>query len=186
MAGQTILIVEDEKDIAEVVAYNLKREGFRTVTAGSGEKGLALAASTLPSLILLDLMLPGMDGREVCRRLKASEATRSIPIVILTARSEDSDVVAGLELGAEDYITKPFSPRVLMARVRAVLRRRQPSVCAWVSWTSIRRAGWCAAPLLRWSSRPPSSTCWCFWRGIPAGSSPGSRSSPGCAEATTR
>jgi two-component system phosphate regulon response regulator PhoB len=127
VAHETILIVEDERDIAELVAYNLKREGFRTVTATSGEKGLALAASGLPSLILLDLMLPGMDGREVCRRLKASEATRSIPVVMLTARGEDTDVVAGLELGADDYITKPFSPKVLVARVRSVLRRRSAS-----------------------------------------------------------
>jgi two-component system phosphate regulon response regulator PhoB len=124
MAHELILIVEDEKDIAELVAYNLKREGFRTRTAESGEKGLALAAANPPSLILLDLMLPGVDGREVCRRLKASEATRSIPVVMMTARGEDIDVVAGLELGADDYITKPFSPKVLVARVRSVLRRR--------------------------------------------------------------
>jgi len=124
VAHETILIVEDEKDIAELLAYNLKREGFRTLRASSGEKGLALAASNPPSLVLLDLMLPGVDGREVCRRLKAGEATRSIPIVMLTARSEDTDVVAGLELGADDYITTPFSPRVLVARVRSVLRRR--------------------------------------------------------------
>jgi two-component system phosphate regulon response regulator PhoB len=124
MAHETILIVEDEKDIAELVAYNLKREGFRTRIADSGEKCLALAASTPPSLILLDLMLPGVDGREVCRRLKAGEATRSIPVVMLTARGEDTDVVAGLELGADDYVTKPFSPKVLVARIRSVLRRR--------------------------------------------------------------
>ena len=124
MAHETILIVEDEKDIAELVAYNLKREGFRTLTAASGEKGLALAAASPPSLILLDLMLPGVDGREVCRRLKAGEATRSIPVVMLTARGEDTDVVAGLELGADDYIAKPFSPKVLVARVRSVLRHR--------------------------------------------------------------
>jgi two-component system alkaline phosphatase synthesis response regulator PhoP len=124
MAHETILIVEDEKDIAELVAYNLKREGFRTRIAESGEKGLALAAANPPSLILLDLMLPGVDGREVCRRLKAGEATRSIPLVMLTARGEDTDVVAGLELGADVDITKPFSPKVLVARVRSVLRRR--------------------------------------------------------------
>ncbi len=128
MAHETILIVEDEKDIAELIAYNLKREGFRTRIAESGEKGLALAAAAPPSLILLDLMLPGVDGREVCRRLKAGEATRLIPVVMLTARGEDTDVVAGLELGADDYITKPFSPRVLVARVRSVLRRRAEPV----------------------------------------------------------
>jgi len=124
MAHETVLIVEDEKDIAELVAYNLKREGFRTRIADSGEKGLALAATARPSLILLDLMLPGVDGREVCRRLKAGEATHSIPVVMLTARGEDTDVVTGLELGADDYIAKPFSPKVLVARVRSVLRRR--------------------------------------------------------------
>ena len=123
MAHETVLIVEDEKDIAELVAYNLKREGFRTRIADSGEKCLAMAAAAPPSIILLDLMLPGVDGREVCRRLKAGEATRAIPVVMLTARGEDTDVVAGLELGADDYITKPFSPKVLVARVRSVLRR---------------------------------------------------------------
>jgi two-component system phosphate regulon response regulator PhoB len=120
---ETILIVEDEKDIAELLAYNLKKEGFRTRIAETGEKGLALVSASPPNLILLDLMLPGVDGREVCRRLKAAETTRSIPIVMLTARGEDTDVVAGLELGADDYITKPFSPKVLVARVRTVLRR---------------------------------------------------------------
>lgn len=124
MPHETILIVEDEKDIAELVAYNLKREGFRTQIAESGEKCLAAAAASPPSLILLDLMLPGVDGLEVCRRLKANPATRSIPVVMLTARSEDTDVVAGFELGADDYVTKPFSPRVLIARVRSTLRRR--------------------------------------------------------------
>jgi two-component system phosphate regulon response regulator PhoB len=128
VAHETVLIVEDEKDIAELVAYNLKREGFRTRIADSGEKCLALAASNPPHLILLDLMLPGVDGREVCRRLKAGESTREIPVVMLTARGEDTDVVAGLELGADDYITKPFSPKVLVARVRSVLRRRAAPV----------------------------------------------------------
>jgi two-component system phosphate regulon response regulator PhoB len=123
MAHETVLIVEDEKDIAELVAYNLKREGFRTRIAESGEKCLAMATASPPSLILLDLMLPGVDGREVCRRLKAGEATRTIPVIMLTARGEDTDVVAGLELGADDYVTKPFSPKVLVARVRSVLRR---------------------------------------------------------------
>jgi two-component system phosphate regulon response regulator PhoB len=125
---KTILVVEDEKDIAELLAYNLKREGFQVRLADSGEKGLAQALKNPPDLVLLDLMLPGIDGREVCRRLRANEATAPIPIVILTARSEESDVVAGLELGADDYITKPFSPRVLMARVRSVLRRHAAPV----------------------------------------------------------
>ncbi len=125
---KTILVVEDEKDIAELLGYNLKRDGFQVRLADTGEKALAQALKNPPDLVLLDLMLPGIDGREVCRRLRANEATAMIPIVILTARSEESDVVAGLELGADDYITKPFSPRVLMARVRSVLRRRTAPV----------------------------------------------------------
>lgn len=128
MARETILIVEDEKDIAELIAYNLQREGFRTRIADTGEKALSLVRKSPPDLVLLDLMLPGVDGREVCRHLKSQEPSRDIPVVILTARGEDTDVVAGLELGAEDYITKPFSPKVLVARLRTILRRRaEPS-----------------------------------------------------------
>jgi len=125
VARETILIVEDEKDIAELIAYNLQREGFRTRIADTGEKALNQVRRSPPDLILLDLMLPGVDGREVCRRLKSQEPGRGIPVVILTARGEDTDIVAGLELGADDYITKPFSPKVLVARLRTVLRRRE-------------------------------------------------------------
>jgi len=124
MAPETILVVEDEEDIAELIRFNLDREGYRVFTAASGEAGLAEAARQDPDLVLLDLMLPGMNGLEVCRRLKADSGTAKIPVVMVTARGEEADVVTGLELGADDYVTKPFSPRVLLARARAVLRRR--------------------------------------------------------------
>jgi two-component system alkaline phosphatase synthesis response regulator PhoP len=125
MSKETILIVEDEADLAEVVAYNLEREGYTILRAASGEDGLKLAVNKQPALILLDLMLPGMGGLDVCRLLKSDEKTRRIPVIMMTARSEDVDVVTGLELGADDYVTKPFSPRVLTARVRTALRRRK-------------------------------------------------------------
>ena len=123
MARELILIVEDESEIRELVAYNLQKEGFRTQCAITGEDALRQAASTLPDLTLLDLMLPGINGLEVCRQLKRDPATRRIRVVMLTAKGEEADIVTGLEMGADDYITKPFSPRVLVARVRAVLRR---------------------------------------------------------------
>jgi two-component system, OmpR family, alkaline phosphatase synthesis response regulator PhoP len=127
VAKGTILIVEDEKDILELLRHNLEKERFRVLTSGTGEEGLKLARREHPDLVLLDLMLPGIDGLEVCRTLRSDTETRRIPIVMLTARSEDADVVAGLELGADDYITKPFQPRVLLARLRAVLRRLDES-----------------------------------------------------------
>ena len=127
MSKETILVVEDEEDIQELVRYNLAKEGHRVLLAGTSEDGLRAARTELPGLILLDLMLPGVDGLEVCRILKADAKTRHIPVVMLTAKGEESDVVAGLELGADDYITKPFSPKVLIARMRAVLRRRAAS-----------------------------------------------------------
>jgi two-component system phosphate regulon response regulator PhoB len=119
-----VLIVEDDEDIQQLVSYNLVRAGFQVTCADSGEEALELLRQKRPDLVLLDLMLPGIDGLEVCRSVKRDEATREIPIVILSARGEESDVVAGLELGADDYITKPFSPKVAIARIRAVLRRR--------------------------------------------------------------
>jgi two-component system phosphate regulon response regulator PhoB len=124
MPKSQIVVVEDEEDILELVRYNLAREGYQVTCATSGEEGLKAAKSKLPDLILLDLMLPGVDGLEVCKLVRSDSKTQHIPIVMLTARSEESDIVTGLELGADDYITKPFSPRVLIARVRAVLRRR--------------------------------------------------------------
>ena len=124
MSGKKILIVDDEEDILELVAYNLDREGYHTVRAASGEDALKKTRSEMPNLILLDLMLPGIDGLEVMKALKGDSATAHIPTVMLTAKGEEADIVTGLELGADDYITKPFSPRVLLARVRAVLRRK--------------------------------------------------------------
>ena len=119
-----IVVIEDEPDIVEVIAYNLTREGFAVSSALNGEEGLRKVRKESPDLVLLDLMLPGIDGFEVCRQLKGTEGTSHIPIVVVSAKGEEADIVTGLELGADDYITKPFSPKVLVARVRAVLRRR--------------------------------------------------------------
>ncbi|HNX52426.1 MAG TPA: response regulator transcription factor [Pontiellaceae bacterium] len=119
-----ILIVEDEEDIRELVRYNLERENFSVTEAESGEAGLKSVAQKKPDLILLDIMLPGKDGLQICRELKKNDAACDIPVVMMTARGEESDIVTGLELGAEDYIVKPFSPKVLVARVKAVLRRK--------------------------------------------------------------
>ncbi len=123
MYKPTILVVDDEEDIVELVELNMIREGYKVLTCGTGEQALEIAFSKLPDLIILDLMLPGIDGLEVCRRLKNNPKTGQIPIVILSAKGEDVDIVAGLELGADDYVTKPFSGKVLVARVRRVLRR---------------------------------------------------------------
>jgi two-component system alkaline phosphatase synthesis response regulator PhoP len=124
MAKDRILVIEDDADILRLLQFNLEKDGYNAVTAESGERGLEQARSFKPGLILLDLMLPGIDGLEVCRILKHDSKTEHIPIIMLTARGEEIDIVTGLELGAEDYVTKPFSPKVLIARVRAVLRRR--------------------------------------------------------------
>jgi len=121
------LLVEDEQDLLELLRYNLAREGFQVETAGSGEVGLKKARELGKQLdlVLLDLMLPGIDGLEVCRTLKSRDQTRDVPVIMLTAKGEESDIVRGLEYGADDYITKPFSPRVLMARIAAVMRRHE-------------------------------------------------------------
>jgi len=124
MAKASILVIEDEEDIQELVRYNLSKEGYRVASALDGEEGFRAAKSSTPDLIVLDLMLPGIDGLELCRLFKADAKTRHVPVVMLTAKGEESDVVAGLELGADDYVTKPFSPRILVARIRAVLRRK--------------------------------------------------------------
>ncbi len=118
-----ILIIDDEPDIVEFVEYNLTKEQFDTATAADGLSALRAVRESPPDLVLLDLMLPGLDGLEVCRRLKADRVTAHIPIIMLTAKGEESDVVAGLEIGADDYVSKPFSMRLLLARIRAVLRR---------------------------------------------------------------
>ncbi len=125
MTNPKILVVDDEEDLLELLQYDLTREGFRVICASTGEEALALAGSEIPDLILLDLMLPGLDGLQVTRRLKGDLKTRNIPIAMLTARGEEADIVTGLELGAEDYITKPFSKRVLVARLKALLRRKR-------------------------------------------------------------
>lgn len=125
MPKEKILVVDDEEDILELVRYNLAKEGYRVSCVTSGELALKEAKEGAPDLILLDLMLPGLDGLDVCKRLKNDPVTSVIPIIMLTAKGEDADIVTGLELGAEDYVTKPFSPRVLLARLKACLRRKR-------------------------------------------------------------
>jgi two-component system phosphate regulon response regulator PhoB len=120
---RSILVVEDEPDIAEVIQYNLAREGYRVDVVGDGEHALERIVREAPDLVLLDLMLPGLDGLELCRRMKEDPVTRPIPVIMVTAKGEESEVVLGLGVGADDYVAKPFSPRELTARVRAVLRR---------------------------------------------------------------
>lgn len=122
-----ILVVEDEEDIQELVRYNLVKESYQVHCVGSGEMGLKEARNLLPDLLVLDLMLPGMNGLEVCRELKADPQTKHIPIIMLTAKGEESDIVVGLEMGAEDYVTKPFSLKVFISRVKTILRRKQES-----------------------------------------------------------
>lgn len=123
MQPAKVAIIEDEADILEVIEYNLAREGFQVYQATDGETALRLVQSETPDLVLLDLMLPKVDGLEVCRRLKADQKTRGIPIIMVTAKGEESDIVLGLGIGADDYVTKPFSPKELVGRVKAVLRR---------------------------------------------------------------
>jgi len=123
MARENILVVDDEEDVLELVRYNLDKNGYSIITASSGEEAITLARNKLPDLVVLDLMLPGIDGLEVCKKLKADTRTDHIPIVMLTAKGEETDVVTGLELGADDYVTKPFSPKVLTARIKRILHR---------------------------------------------------------------
>jgi len=125
MAKERILVVDDEEDILELISYNLLKDGYQVITAASGEVALEKARQEQPDLILLDLMLPGMDGLDVYRELRKKAETSPIPIIMVTAKTEDTDIITGLELGSDDYITKPFSPKVLLARVKAVLRRNK-------------------------------------------------------------
>jgi len=125
MAKENILVVDDEEDILELVRYNLAKEGYKVTGVGSGEECLKVARLDNPDLIVLDLMLPALDGLDVCRLIKSDKKTKHIKVVMLTAKGEEPDIVAGLELGADDYVTKPFSPRVLSARIKAVLRRSE-------------------------------------------------------------
>jgi len=122
---KSILIIEDEKDIVDLIEYHLKQSGFSVMSALDGPAGLEKARKKSPSLIILDLMLPEMDGKDICRSLKANPLTQSIPILMLTAKAEESDRLIGFELGADDYVTKPFSPKELVLRVKAILRRRE-------------------------------------------------------------
>jgi len=123
MTKEKILVVDDEEDILELVDHTLSKDGFKVIRASAGEQGLRLARTDKPSAVILDLMLPGMDGFSVARLMKSDPETMHVPIIMLTAKGEEPDIVIGLEMGADDYITKPFSPRVLLARVKAVLRR---------------------------------------------------------------
>ncbi len=125
MNKKHILVVEDEEDILELIRYNLSKEGYKVSCSNSGESGLKSARKEKPDLILLDLMLPGIDGFDVCRALRSEPDTKSTPIIMITAKGEEPDMVTGLELGADDYVVKPFSPRVLLARIKSVLRRHQ-------------------------------------------------------------
>jgi two-component system phosphate regulon response regulator PhoB len=127
VAKEQILVVDDEEDLLELVQYNLSKEGYRVTCVATGEDAIKAARTRSPDLVVLDLLLPSVDGLEVCKLLKGDPKTKHIPVVMLTAKGEESDVVTGLELGADDYITKPFSPRVLVARVKAALRRRTKS-----------------------------------------------------------
>ena len=123
MNRNKIVVIEDEPDIVEVVSYNPKREGYNVMSVDRGDEGINLIRNQSPSVVILDLMLPGMDGLSVCQQLKSDPLVRDIPVIIISAKGEESDIVIGLELGADDYLTKPFSPRELLARVKAVLRR---------------------------------------------------------------
>lgn len=123
MSKPTVLVIEDEKNIVELITYNLEQDGFRVVSALKGDQGLDRARKDNPDLILLDLMLPELSGIDICKILKQNPKTAGIPVIMLTAKNQESDKIVGLELGADDYITKPFSPRELLARVKAVLRR---------------------------------------------------------------
>src|SRR5690606_5041402 len=123
-----ILLIEDDLSLTELIRYNLEQEGFEVATAGDGEEGLIMATETPPDLILLDWMLPNLPGIEICRRLRRNPETANVPVIMLTARSEEADRIRGLDTGADDYVTKPFSPRELIARIHAILRRIRPAL----------------------------------------------------------
>ncbi len=138
MSYGKVLVVEDNPDILELVAYNLESQGFEVVRTSTGENALAQIKAKKIDLVVLDLMLPGINGLDVCRKIKQTETTRHIPVILLTAKSEDVDIISGLEIGADDYITKPFSPKVLIARARAVLRRNAEAAAAVSSETILK------------------------------------------------
>jgi two-component system alkaline phosphatase synthesis response regulator PhoP len=123
MSNEKILVVEDEEDIRELIAFSLEAKGYTAITAENGQTALELISKERPELVLLDIMLPVLDGFEVCKKLREQENTKTIPVIMVTARGEEGDIVRGLELGADDYLTKPFSPKILLARIQSVLRR---------------------------------------------------------------
>ena len=127
MSKGTVLVIDDEEDLIELVRYNLEREGFEVFGACDGESGLSLAVQKRPDVIIVDLMLPGIDGLEACRSLRAQSETEDIPIIMLTAKTAEPDRIVGLEIGADDYVTKPFSPRELILRIKSILRRAASS-----------------------------------------------------------
>lgn len=135
MTKETILVVEDDEDIQQLLIFNLQAAGYEVAAAQDGYEALAVARRRAPDLILLDLMLPGLDGFEACKELKRAPQTAAIPVIMLTARGEEVDRIVGLELGADDYVVKPFSPRELILRVKAVLRRAGPEEPARHAWT---------------------------------------------------
>lgn len=128
MSKQTILVVDDEQDLLDLIGYNLKKQGFNVLTADSGEESIAIARNEKPDLILLDIMMPGMDGIEVCRRIREDTNLQNIPVVFLTARGDEESEITGLDLGADDYLFKPISTTKLVSRIKAILRRFQPEV----------------------------------------------------------
>src|SRR5258708_2051 len=127
MKKGTILVIDDEKDLIELVRYNLEKEGFDVIAATDGQSGIEVVKKHRPDLVVLDLMMPGLDGLQVCQQLRADPRAGRIPVIMLTARATEADRIVGLELGADDYITKPFSPREVLARIKAVLRRSSPA-----------------------------------------------------------
>ena len=140
-ARRRVLVVDDEKDLVDLIAYNLTRGGYEVLTSYNGAEALEIARREVPDLVVLDLMLPGLDGTEVARRLKADSRTAGVPIVMLTAKGEETDVVVGLTLGADDYVTKPFSMKILLARINSVLRRGEAAEAGALGEGSILRAG---------------------------------------------
>ncbi len=141
MVKKKILVVEDDRDISELITYNLEREGYEIACLYDGSQAVDFVTQRKPELIILDLMLPEVDGIEICRQLKSDAATKHIPIVMLTAKSEEADVVVGLQMGADDYIPKPFSPKVLVARIKAIIRRMADQQLSSASADTVRSFG---------------------------------------------
>ena len=173
-AHKKILIVEDEHDILQLVKLYLEKEGFRTVSAKTGTEGLRQVKQKKPDLVVLDLMLPEIDGLEVCKRLRSAPETAMLPIIMLTAKAEESDTIIGLELGADDYVTKPFSPKTLVARIKALFRRLERKPARARPNTAMATSSWISpdmkSPCRTWKShsRPKNSACSNISCAIPA------------------